>query len=170
MNQRPNTTEYAAYYHTYVGKVPDGNIVNLLEKQMNSTLELLKGLSETQGNHRYEESKWSIKELVNHILDTERVFAYRALCISRGDQTPLPGFSQDDYVAAFDADARSMEALIEEFEAIRRATTTLFKSYNEEMLLRIGTASDYPVSVRALGFIILGHELHHINILTERYL
>jgi uncharacterized damage-inducible protein DinB len=170
MNQKPNANEYAAFYHTYVGKVSDGEIVALLNKQTTSTLAVLKGISEEKALYRYAEGKWSIKELLNHIIDAERVFAYRALRVGRGDQTLLPGFSQDDYVAAFDADARSMKDLVAEFESVRSATVSLFQSFTDEALMRLGIASDNPVSVRALGFIILGHELHHVMILKERYL
>lgn len=170
MNQKPNANEYAAFYHTYVGKVADGEILALLLEQTASTLAILKGISEEKGLYRYAEGKWSIKELLNHIIDAERVFAYRALRVGRGDKTPLPGFDQDEYVAAFDADARSMADLVAEFEAVRAATVTLFQSFTDEALMRLGTASGHPISVRALGFIIMGHELHHVKVLKERYL
>ncbi len=170
MSHRPTASEYASFYHTYVGKVPEGDLIKMLENQASETLALVGDISDEKGLYRYAEGKWSIKELMCHIIDTERVFAYRALRISRGDTTPLPGFNQDDYVAAFDADARSMASIIEEYQSVRRATITLFKSCTDEMMQRIGTASNSPVSVRALGFIILGHELHHRGILKTRYL
>jgi hypothetical protein len=127
-------------------------------------------LSEEQGNSRYEPGKWSIKELVGHINDAERIFGYRALRIARGDQTPLPGFEQDDFIAGANFDACTLADLTTEFELIRRSNLAMFKQLGDEAWVRRGTASDNTISVRALAYIIAGHEVHHLNILRSRYL
>ncbi len=170
MSHRPNSNEYATFYHTYVGKVPEGELIALLNNQLEATVAIFANLEEAQGAYRYGEGKWSIKEVLGHIIDTERVMSYRALRVSRGDQTPLPGFEQDDYVAAFDANVRAFSDMIEEFKMVRQSTILFFKSCTDEMMLRTGTASNCPISTRALAYIILGHELHHVKILKERYL
>jgi hypothetical protein len=130
----------------------------------------LRGLTETQAATRYAPDKWSIKELIGHIIDGERVFAYRLLCFARQDQTPLPGFEQDDYVRAGNFDNRQWSDLVEEFELVRRANLSLLRSLDEEAWMRRGTANDDEVSVRALAYIIAGHETHHMQILRTRYL
>ena len=120
--------------------------------------------------YRYAENKWTIKEILVHIMDDERIYAYRALRIARNDKTPLPGFEQDDYVPFSKANQRSLASILREYKTVRQATVSLFTSFNMEDLLRIGTANDHPVSVRALAWHIAGHELHHLNIIKERYL
>lgn len=167
---RPETVEYHEYYHRYVQLVPDGNVVDTLERQLAETLELLGSISEEQAAHRYAEGKWSIKELVGHIADTERIFAYRALRIGRGDKTPLPGFEQDDYVPQGGFDGRTLVDIADEFANVRRATLSLFRSFPAEAWVRTGTASERPISVRAIAYITAGHELAHKAILRERYL
>jgi len=167
---RPEATEYAPYYGKYVSLVPDGDILRTLEGQSGATGELLRGISEGQAGSRYAPGKWSIKEVVGHIIDGERVFAYRALRFARGDQTPLPGFEQDDYVRYGSFDACMLSDLASEFEYVRQGTLSLFRHLDGEAWHRRGTASDAEVSVRALAYIIAGHELHHVRILKAKYL
>lgn len=167
---RPAPNEYAPYYGGYMNIVPDGDIVALLTQQMPATLALIRGLAEEQGSWRYAPEKWSIKELCGHIIDAERVFAYRALRFARGDQTPLPGFEQDDFIAHANFAARSLNDLADEYEAVRRATIALLGSLDDAAWQRSGIASENEMSVRALAYGIAGHELHHLKILRERYL
>jgi len=167
---RPDATEHAPYYAKYIDKVPDGDLVAILERQRKETGALLKSIPETKGGHRYAPGKWSIKEVVGHVNDAERVFAYRAMRIARGDATPLASFDQDPYVAAGRFDARPLTDLAAEFDAIRSATIALLKSIDAEAIGRRGTASGKEVSARALAYIIAGHERHHMDILKERYL
>lgn len=170
MRAKPETDEYASYYGKYVSLIDDDDIVAVLESQLDATVACLRGLSEEQGNYAYEPGKWSIKQLVGHINDAERIFAYRTLRIARGDQTPLPGFEQDDYIAGANFDALTLAELTTEFELIRRSNLALFKQFSDEVWVRRGTASGNPISVRALVYIIAGHEAHHMNILRSRYL
>ena len=167
---RPESDEYASYYEKYVSLVPDEDLVSTLERQGAETLALLRGLSEEQGAHRYEPGKWSIKQLVGHISDGERLFSYRALAIGRGDSQPLPGMEQEEYMAGVDFDARTLSDLADEFEAVRSATLHLFRHLSPEAWARRGTASDNEVTVRALAYVIAGHEAHHVRVLRERYL
>ena len=167
---RPSSGEYAPYYEKYVSLVPVGDVVETLERQVAETLALLRELTEEQGASRYAPGKWSVKEVIGHLIDAERVFAYRALRFARGDRTPLPGFEQDDYVTAGNFDARPLADLADEFEHVRRSTVALLRPLGEVEWGRSGTASDKEVSVRAIAYIIAGHELHHMRILRERYL
>lgn len=167
---RPATDEYASYYEKYVSLVPEADIVQTLERQAEETLTLLRSIDEERAASRYDAGKWSVKQVVGHITDGERVFAYRALRFARGDQTPLPGFDQDDFMRDANFDARTLASLTEEYESVRAATLSLLRSLDASAWQRRGTASDNPVSVRALAHIIAGHELHHVNILRERYL
>ena len=167
---RPEPGEYAPYFEKYVSLVPSGDVVEILERQLEATLALLGGLGEERAGARYEPGKWSVKELVGHLVDAERVFAYRALHFARGDQTPLPGFEQDDYVRGGNFDARTLKDLLEEFASVRRSTVALLRPLDEETWRRTGTANDNPFSVRALAHIIAGHELHHVNVLKTKYL
>jgi len=167
---RPEAAEYAPYYSRYVAHVPDGEILTTLEEQSSATLEMLRGISEPQADARYAPDKWSIKEVVGHITDTERIFAYRALRIARAGETPLPGFEQDGYVRHAGFDKHKLSDLAREFELVRQANLFLFRTLDEAAWHRRGTASEQEVSVRALAYIIAGHELHHVGILKERYL
>ena len=167
---RPDATEYAPYYERYVSLVPGGDILASLGRQLDETLLLLGSISEERAGFRYAPGKWSIKELVGHLIDTERIFAYRALCFARGDKTPLPGYDQNDYVRGASFDEYSLNDLASEFAHVRRANLSLFKHLDGEALKRKGTASDNEMSVRALAYIIAGHELHHMNVLRSRYL
>jgi len=166
---RPGPGEYAPYYETYVSKVKGNDIVSILEAQRLQTAQLFAAHSERDGNFRYAPDKWTVKEVLGHVSDTERIFAYRALRIARGDQTPLPGFEQDDYVRSGNFVERTLADLAEEFGMVRAATIALFKSLPKDAWARRGTASKNEVTVRALAFIAAGHELHHRIILEERY-
>lgn len=166
---RPEPGEYAPFYETYVSLVPGGDVIAQLESQRVQTAQLFAAGSERDGNFRYAPGKWTIKEVVGHLSDSERVFSYRAMRIARGDQTPLPGFEQDDYVKNGNFGEQSLADLVAEYGAVRAATLALLRSFNAEAGARRGTASDKPVTVRALAFIIAGHELHHREILKERY-
>ncbi len=167
---RPDATEYAPYYGTYVGKVPDGDLLELLERQRRETQNLLAGLSDTQALHRYAPGKWSIKEVVGHLMDSERVFCYRALRFARADEKPLQGFDDKAWVPAGSFDARPLADLAAELDAVRRATIALFGGFDAAALARKGTANNNEVTVRALAWIVAGHERHHVAILRERYL
>ena len=167
---RPGTDEYAPYYGTYIGKVPDGDLRAMLASQLAETLALIRSIPESRGGHRYAPDKWSIKGVLGHLADSERIFSYRALRIGRGDTTPLPGFEQDDYVPMGNFDARTLRDLADELAAVRQATLHLFAHLDQAAVERRGTASGKPVSVRALAYIIAGHELHHVGILKTRYL
>ncbi|MEA2329642.1 MAG: hypothetical protein QOE68_4601 [Thermoanaerobaculia bacterium] len=167
---RPQDGEYASDYQRYIDLATEDDIVAALDAQSHETATLLGTISEQQASHRYEPDKWSIKQLVGHVTDGERIFAYRALCIGRGDATPLPGFEQDPYVANGGSDDRSISELAEELATVRRANVMMFRAFSEDAWKRVGTASDNPISVRAVAFIMLGHERHHLRILRERYL
>lgn len=167
---RPDPSEYAPYYGRYIEQVPGGPIVDVLRTQVRGTLDLLRSVPEAKGDYRYAPGKWSIKQVVGHVVDGERVFAYRALRFGRGDATELPGFEQDDYARDGGFDTRTLRHLTDELEAVRRATLLLLEGFDEAALLRKGIASSNPVSVRALAYIIAGHEMHHVKILREKYL
>ncbi len=167
---KPGQSEFAVYYSKYVSLVAEKDVVAAIEYQIDDTTSLLEGLSEETGTFRYAEGKWSVKELIGHVIDTERIFAYRALRIARDDRTPIEGFEQDEYIQNADFDNRTIISLCREFEALRRSNILMLNSFSEAEWLRMGTASGNAVSVRALAYIIAGHELHHIKILRERYL
>lgn len=169
MRQRPETQEYSTYYWTYIQLVPEGNVIDLLADQLEATLALVRQLSEEQAAYRYEPGKWSIKEVIGHITDTERIMAYRLLRIARGDKTELPGFNQDTYISGASFEQCSLQFLIEDLTAVRHATLTLLKGLSEEAWVRQGVASKSPFSVRALACVIVGHELHHRKVLVDRY-
>ena len=168
--ERPVAGEYNAYYDRYISLVPDEDVLVVLRRQLESTLDTLREIDEEQANARYAPGKWSVKEVVGHMIDGERVFAYRALRFARNDRTPLKGFEQDDYVAGGNFAERRLSDLAEEFEHVRRATLSLFGHLSAEAWRRSGVASDSLVSVRALAYIMAGHEAHHMRILRERYL
>ncbi|MFD0618123.1 DinB family protein [Paenibacillus sp. GCM10027629] len=166
---QPLDGEHATYYDRYIGLVPEGDIRGILEQQLERTTEILASLSEEQGDFRYAPDKWSIKEVIGHIADTERVMSYRLLRIARGDQTPLTGFDENAFVNGAAFASTPMSELIEDLRAVRRATNTLLRGVTDEAAARVGTANHSPISVRALAYIIAGHEIHHLNILKERY-
>ncbi|MEJ7861925.1 MAG: DinB family protein [Pyrinomonadaceae bacterium] len=170
MNLRPEKNEYAEFYETYVSLVNESDIVSALENQPKDLREILAEISAEKENFRYAAGKWSVKELFGHVIDAERVFSYRALRISRGDQTPLAGFEEIFYVARSNFSNCNFADLIEEFSMLRGANVLLFKNLSNEAWRRTGTASDAEVSVRALAFIMVGHVRHHLKILRTRYL
>ena len=167
---RPATDEYAPYYGRYVDEVPEGDILAILETQAERTAELLQGLDEQQAMFRPTPADWSIKEVICHLCDTERIFAYRALRIARGDMTPLAGFEQEPYVAQAEADARPLSDHLAEFATVRQSTIWLFRGIPAAAWERRGTASEVTFSVRALAYIAAGHENHHIRSLKDEYL
>ena len=167
---RPQPTEYAAYYEKYVSLVPGTDILGVLEAQGMLMAQLLGARSEREGNFRYAPDKWTLKQVVGHITDTERIFAYRTLRISRNDKTPIEGFEQDDYVKNGGFNDRTLVDLAGEFSQVRGATLALFLGLGGEAWQRRGLANKNEVTVRALAFIIAGHELHHRRILEEKYL
>ncbi|OLC99656.1 MAG: hypothetical protein AUH86_02045 [Acidobacteria bacterium 13_1_40CM_4_58_4] len=167
--KRPEAGEYAESYANYISKVPGTDILSVLEAQRLQMLHLFAGRSERDGSFRYAAGKWTVKEVLGHITDTERIFAYRALRIGRGDMTPLPGFEQDDFVRNGGFAARTLADLAEEVGSVRSASIALFRSFDEEAWSRRGIASQKEVTVRALGFVTAGHQIHHRMILEERY-
>ncbi|KAA9327663.1 DinB family protein [Hymenobacter busanensis] len=166
---RPAAHEYGAYYLRYIQQIPEGHDpVQQLREQAAAVHALLGHLTDEQALLRYAPGKWSIKETLGHIIDTERVFAYRLLRIARGDQQALPGFDQDQFTALSGADARPLTDILREYDAVRAATLALLESLPEEAFARLGTASDMPVSVRALAYMLAGHEAHHLQLWRER--
>jgi DinB superfamily len=170
MTERPDRTEAAEYYFTYIEQVGAGDIRDTLERQLGDTVALLEGISEEQSLHRYAPGKWSIREAVGHVNDCERLFTFRALWFARGFDSPLPSFDQDIAVSTAAADARPLKSHCEEFRAIRAATLQFFRNLTSEAWLRRGVASGNPFTVRALAYIAAGHVAHHNSILRERYL
>jgi hypothetical protein len=166
---RPAPDEIPAHYVGYIERVPESDPVSVCASQIEETTALLRGLSDQDALYRYERGKWSIKEVVGHLADTERIMAYRALRIARGDVTPLPSFDENAYVPVGRFDDRSLSDLTAELRTVRAATLALFRTFDADAWLRRGIASGKPISVRALGFIIPGHERHHVEVLRTRY-
>ena len=168
--RRPQPNEYGDFYQGYINKIKTDQFYEALTEGKRTAIEILKNISKEKWDYKYAPDKWTIKELIQHIIDGERVFAYRALCIARRDKTAFPGFDQDTYADVSHANLRKPASLLAEYKSVRNATLHLYKSFTEEDLNQIGTASGYPVSPLALAFIIAGHEKHHMDILKERYL
>ncbi len=166
---RPEPGEYAAYYEAYISLVPGNDVLRVLEEQLAQFPRLFAGRGERDGDFRYAPDKWTVKETLGHVNDSERVFTYRALRIARNDKTPMEGFEQDDYVRSGSFGKRRLAELVEEFAHIRRATLALFCSLGEDAWLRRGVANKNEVSVRALAYILAGHVRHHALLLEERY-
>ncbi|WP_421804795.1 DinB family protein [Flagellimonas sp.] len=164
------TSEYNPFYHTYVMALGDVDLLDELRNGKQVLLSLLEEIPEEKLTYAYAEGKWTLAEALVHMLDTERIFQYRALCIARNDKSEFPGFDQDAYVPVSNANNRSKKDLIDEYVAVRDSSITLFASLDEEALKRVGVASGSKMSVRALGFITSGHQAHHVRILRERYL
>lgn len=167
---RPVEGEFLPYYDTYIKLVPAGDVLSTLDAQMLDTQALLRGLPASAATYRYAPGKWSVNEVIGHLIDSERIFAARALRFARNDPTPLPGFEQDDYVGNSKFDAYPLAELASEWDSVRRATVFLFRHLEEPAWMRRGIANNAEVSVRALAYIIAGHELHHREILSARYL
>ncbi|ALM47593.1 damage-inducible protein DinB [Flavobacterium psychrophilum] len=163
--------EYAPYQEAYIKLVDDAySLTEELEISVHNFVHFVREIPMDKYEYRYAEGKWTIKEIIQHLIDSERIFAYRALRFSRGDETSLPGFDENAYAENVDADNRSTNDLLTELSALRHANIMMFKSFSAEALLRKGTASGYTVSVRAFGFLIIGHQNHHVKIFKERYL
>ena len=167
---RPQPTEAAPYYSRYIDLITSDEIVPVIESQMDETLQLLQGISEEQSLHSYEPGKWTIREVLNHVNDGERVFLYRAFWFARGFQDALPSFEQDQAVQVAQANNTSWADLVAEFKSVRLATISFFKNLPDEAWSRTGVASDNSFTVRSLAYIIAGHVAHHQNVLAERYL
>jgi len=168
--QKPHASEYLPYYGRYIALVPDGDVFLTLESQMRDSKSILTAIPAAVGSYRYAPGKWSVNELIGHVIDTERIFSVRALRFARGDTSPLPGFEQDDYVRNASFDSYPLAELIAELETVRRSTLFLFRHLTEDAWMRKGVASKAEISVRAVAYIIAGHELHHREILRSRYL
>lgn len=170
MKGRPEPTEHVAYYARYIALVPGDEVLAAFDTETPATQELLEGIPAAKSLHRYEPGKWSIRESVIHVADCERVWAYRALRFARGDEADLKGFESNDWVPTSQADARPWPSILEEYAAVRRSTAALFRSLSPEAWRRSGTADGNRASVRALAYIILGHDIHHRALMRERYL
>ena len=162
--------EYPSYCETYFKAAGDVVLVEELEICLHDFIRFVQNLPMDKFDYRYAEGKWTIKEIIQHITDTERILAYRALRISRNDSTPLPGFDENSYADNTSANTRNLQDLLTELSAVRHSNLLLFKSFSKEQLLRIGTASDQPISVRAIGFMLIGHQKHHQKVFAELYL
>jgi hypothetical protein len=170
LTTRPDPTEYPQYAADYVSRVPEGNVLDTLEKQIEETAELVRGLGPGMEDKRYAPGKWSIREIIGHLGDGERVFSERALRFSRCDPTPLPGFDENDYVREAPFNRIPIQDLLAELVHLRKATLYFYRGLDEEALMRRGIANETEVSVRAIAFMIAGHERHHLDVLRERYL
>ena len=167
---RPETTEYAEYYGRYFGKIEGTDVVAVLEEQLPWAPSVLRGIDEAKADFRYEPGKWSIKEVIGHVIDCERVFSYRALSFARSDNTALPGFDQDQWAANANYSNLSLAKIIDEFEAVRRATILLFRHLDEAAWRRRGNADGKDMTTRSTAFVIAGHLQHHMEIIKTRYL
>jgi uncharacterized damage-inducible protein DinB len=168
-NQLP-INEYSKFNATYIQALENVELFEELEISLHTFIKFVQNIPLDKFDYSYAEGKWTIKEIIQHVIDTERIFAYRALRISRNDKTPLPGFEENEYAVNTDAKKRSIQDLLTEFSAVRHSNLLMFKSFSDEQLARIGTASENTISVRAIGFIIIGHQKHHQKVFEERYL
>ena len=167
---KPNLQSTPSFYHRYVQLIEEDNAVDGLKSNTAKLQAVLQSIPDNKWDFRYADGKWNIKEMVQHMTDAERIFCYRALCIARGETQSLPGFDENAYADASNASARGQEELKEELAVVRKATELLFHSFSEEQINRSGIANHNPITVNAIGFIIAGHAMHHLNILKERYL
>jgi uncharacterized damage-inducible protein DinB len=170
LNLRPEKSEYNSYYVPYVNLVREGDIVAILSESADDTIKLLNAITENQGLYTYGPGKWSIKEVIGHITDTERIMNYRILCIARGEEASLPGFDENSYVQMANFNSQSVQELLENYSAVRHATIQLLKGLDNNAWVRKGTANHSEVTVRAIAYIIAGHELHHRQVIVERYI
>jgi hypothetical protein len=169
LRARPHASEYAPFFQGYISAVPEGDVVTLLREGGRELVGAVGGLSEHRAGFRYAEDKWTVREVIGHLIDAERIFSYRALRIARGDATPLPGFDENEYVRAAHSDERTIGDLTQEFAAVRESTVLLFQSLPEDAWVRRGISNGKEISVRALAYIADGHMRHHLRILRERY-
>lgn len=167
---RPELAEFPEDFNQYIALVPGNDLLGYLDTQTESVASLANTLSEEQLLYRYAEGKWSVKDIFCHLIDCERIYNYRALCIARGDKTELPGFEENDYAKTAHADARQISDIIAEYRSVRAASIELFRSFDDTMLMRSGIANNSLRSVRAIGYSLAGHEIHHLNVIRERYL
>ena len=167
--KKPDPGTYPEYYKKYIDQINDEDTIAALESGLEKTISFFSTIPEKKENYRYAEGKWTVKEVFGHIIDAERVFAYRAMCFARGEAVGLPGFEENDYVANGNFEARSMQSLLDEYTNLRRSNIALFESFDEQQESRIGIANGKPVQVRAIVAIMAGHELHHHGVLKERY-
>ena len=162
--------EYPNYYESYIQALENVQLIEELEICLHDFIRFVQNISMDKFDYRYAEGKWTIKDIIQHLIDVERIFAYRALRISRNDKTPLPGFDQNEFVIQAEANNRNIQSLLSELSGVRHSTLDLFKSFSQEQLARIGNASGHDISVRAIGFMIIAHQKHHQRIFQERYL
>jgi hypothetical protein len=167
---RPTSADAADYYFTYIDKVPDGDVLDVLSGGVAVTRRCLAGVGEAREGHRYAPGKWTLREVIGHVVDAERVFGYRAFHMARGDAAPLPGMEQEQYAATAGAERRRLGELLDELEHLRQGHLALFRSFDQTAWERVGTASGFPFRVRAFPFILAGHEIHHRRVIEERYL
>jgi uncharacterized damage-inducible protein DinB len=162
--------EYSGHFGTYIKQAGDGKLIEELEISLHEFIRFVQNIPMDKFDYSYTEGKWTIKDIIQHIMDSERIFVYRALRFSRNDQTPLPSFEENDYADNTNSNSRSIQDLLTEFSALRHSSLLFYKSLSEEQLKRIGTASGNQISVRALGFVLIGHQKHHQKVFEERYL
>jgi uncharacterized damage-inducible protein DinB len=167
---KPEPSAYGDFYQNYIDLVPQADLFDALLTSTSNSFGFWNSIPEEKGNYRYAEDKWSIKELLQHIIDTERIFSYRALAFARGEKAALPGYDEDNYAENCYADLRSLDSLVKELQLVRKSTIMLFETFDTSVLDNVRKASGSNLSVRAAGFIIVGHEIHHINVMKERYL
>jgi len=167
---RPGQDEYAPHYATYISKVKSDDLIAELDSSMKDFISFIRTVPEAKLDYRYQDGKWTIREIIIHLMDAERIFTYRALRFSRNDQTPLSGFDENEYVPESNAATRSLDSLIEEYSALRNSTIALYKNFTPQMTMRTGIANGKEISVRALGYVIPGHEIHHMGVIKDRYL
>lgn len=168
-DSRPQPDEYGDFYEGYISLIDEPNVIQSLIQQGQKVYTIIRQLNDEEASHRYADDKWSVKEVIGHLVDTERIMAYRALCISRGEQTALPGYNHEAYVEQANFDQRSLQSLSTEYDALRNANISMFSSFTKDQILQKGRANEVTVSVRALAFIIAGHEKHHLKTLEEKY-
>lgn len=168
--KRPDSSEYFEYYHRYVSQVPEGDIVAILRAQLATTSALLAAIPKDRIEYRYAPGKWTLKEVIGHVVDMEWVFTSRALCFARGLAEPMPGVEQDDFIAVANFASQSWPAVIDQYRNLRTANALLFEGFDDAAWNRTGVASGNAVSVRAIPYIIAGHELHHAGVIREKYL
>lgn len=167
---KPDSGDLSSYQRSYIDLVPEGELMRILENNASITAQLLSSLPPEKLKYRYAEGKWSIPQILVHMIDVERIFSYRILCIARGDKTPLPGFEENDYAKASNADERKFSDILEEYLNVRKATLCLLKSLDNSNLINKGIANNNPVSVLTICFMMAGHEMHHIHVIKEKYI
>lgn len=170
MARRPAATDYPAYFDTYIRLVEEADLAELMARQIDETMTYYRGLTEAQTQLRYAPDKWTVKQVLGHLADTERVMQYRAFGVARGDQNSFPSFEQDDYVATANSDGRTWTSLLDDLKAVRQSSVQLFRGLDDTALDRVGKVNQKAMTARALGYIIVGHERHHLAILKDRYI